>query len=181
MQTAINLFEKRGGTADGAGQKFEVKTLAFLFLRGLNMCQNFRIASNMNHCGAFDDVIFQHKRDDVWETSFLQLKHKKKSVQSMEIFAESRSAFDLMKYLQSYHIIKQQFSVANEKHPVFGGDFEHCTFLLYTNSVFNTKRELQHGRFLEDDIHNSGGSNGYVFSFSENNEEDELVTSFLNE
>ncbi|XP_069687365.1 uncharacterized protein [Periplaneta americana] len=175
----MNHFLKRDGTADGAGQRFEVKILAFLFLRGLNMCRNFRMASNMNHCGAFDDVIFQHKRDNVWQTSFLQLKHKKKSVQSMEIFAKSRSAFDLIKYLQSYHTIKQQFSAANSKHPVFGGDFEHCTFSLYTNSVFSTKRELHHGQFLKDDIHNSGGSNGYVFSFSENNEEDEFVMSLL--
>ncbi|XP_069687356.1 uncharacterized protein [Periplaneta americana] len=177
----MNHFEKRDGTADGAGQRFEVKILVFLFLRALNKRRNFRIASNMNHCGAFDDVVFQYKLDDVWETSFLQLKHKKKSVQPMEIFAESRSAFDLIKYLQSYHIIKQQFSIANKKHPVFGGDFEHCTFLLYTNSVFRKKRQLQHGRFLEDDIHNSGGSNGFVFSFNENNEEDELVMSLLNE
>ncbi|XP_069687355.1 uncharacterized protein [Periplaneta americana] len=180
-ETNMNHFQKRDGTADGAGQRFEVKILAFLFLRGLNMCRNFRMASNMNHCGAFDDVIFQHKRDNMWETSFLQLKHKKKSVQSMEIFAESRSAFNLMKYLQSYHIIKQQFSAANKNHPVFGGNFEHCTFLLYTNSVFSTKRELHHGCFLKDDIHNSGGSNGFVFSLSENNEEDEFVMSLLNE
>ncbi|XP_069687360.1 uncharacterized protein [Periplaneta americana] len=177
----MNCFEKRDGATDGAGQKFEVKILAFLFLRGLNKCQNFRIASNMNHCGVFDDVIFQHRQNNVWETSFLQLKHKKKSVQSMEIFTGSKSAFDLIKYLQSYHTIKQHFSAANRKNPVFGGDFEHCTFLLYTNSVFKTKRALHHGCFLKDDIHNSGGSNGYVFSFSENNEEDELVTSLLNE
>ncbi|XP_069687363.1 uncharacterized protein [Periplaneta americana] len=177
----MNCFEKRDGVTDGAGQKFEVEILAFLFLRGLNMCQNFRIASNMNHCGVFDDVIFQHKQDNVWKTSFLQLKHKRKSVQSMEIFARSTSAFDLIRYLQSYHTIKQQFSAANSRHPILGGDFEHCTFLLYTNSVFRTKRELHHGHFLKDDIHNSGGSNGYVFSFSENNEEDEFVMSLLKE
>ncbi|XP_069687358.1 uncharacterized protein [Periplaneta americana] len=177
----MNHFEKRDGTTDGAGQRFEVKILAFLFLRGLNMCRSFRIASNIKYCGIFDDIIFQHKRDDIWETSFLQLKHKKKSVQSMQIFAESRSAFNLIKCLQSYHTIKQEFSAANSKHPVFGGNFEHCTFFLYTNSVFSTKRELHHGCFLKDDIHNSGGSNGFVFSFNENNEEDEFVMSLLNE
>ncbi|XP_069691120.1 uncharacterized protein [Periplaneta americana] len=174
----MNHFERRGGAADGAGESFEVKVIALLFLRGHKRCQSFRIASNMEYCGAFDDVIFQYLLHDVWHTSFLQLKHKKSQTLPLKSFCMSGNDFDLLKYLQSYHTILQRFSPSSN-HPVFGADLDHCSFFLYTNAVFTTKRQLPHGQKLCEDIHNSGGENGFVFGFSEENKEDKLVISLF--
>ncbi|XP_069691160.1 uncharacterized protein [Periplaneta americana] len=173
-----NQFMKRRGTADGAGERFEVMVIALLFVRGHNRCHSFRIASNMEDCGTFDDVIFQYKLQDSWYTSFLQLKHKKSPSLPLKSFHITGNDFDLFKYLQSYHTILQRFSPTTN-HLVFAANLDHCSFFLYTNAVFNTKRQLKHGTFLYDDIHNSGGSDGFVFGFSEDNKEDKFVIALF--
>ncbi|XP_069702448.1 uncharacterized protein [Periplaneta americana] len=175
----MDSFQRRKGAVNMSGPYFEVKMLAFFFLQGLSTCQNFRIATNMDSCGALDDVIFQYKENGVWKTSFIQLKHKENIEQALKSFWASRSTSDLIKYLQSCHVIMQQFSADNNEHPVFGGNFENCTFMLYTNGVFKTKRNKNHGHFLKDDIHNSGGNNGFAFSFSKDNGEDKFIFSLL--
>jgi hypothetical protein len=60
------------------GVLYEVKTAAFLFARALNKTEEFRLASNVDGAGAFDDLVFRYRlrESDVWKTCFIQLKHK---------------------------------------------------------------------------------------------------------
>ena len=39
--------------------KYEIKTAAFLFARALNKTEDFRLASNVDGAGAFDDLVFR--------------------------------------------------------------------------------------------------------------------------
>jgi hypothetical protein len=52
---------------------------SFLFARALHKTEDFRLASNVDGAGAFDDLIFRYRliEPDVWKTFFIQLKHKK--------------------------------------------------------------------------------------------------------
>jgi hypothetical protein len=63
--------------------RYEIKMAAFLFARGLHMTGDFRLASNMDGAGAFDDLAFRYRltETDGWKTCFVQLKHKKAGVQ----------------------------------------------------------------------------------------------------
>jgi len=71
-------FPRRPGTYGQHGEKYEVKTAAFLFARALNRTEEFRLASNVDGAGAFDDLVFRYRlrETDVWKTCFIQLKHK---------------------------------------------------------------------------------------------------------
>ena len=53
---------------------------SFLFARALHKTEGFRLASNVDGTGAFDDLIFRYRlrEPDVWKICFIQLKHKKK-------------------------------------------------------------------------------------------------------
>ena len=52
---------------------------AFLFARALNRTEDFRLASNVDGAGAFDDLVFRYRLREtgVWKTCFIQLKHMK--------------------------------------------------------------------------------------------------------
>ena len=56
---------------------------AFLFARALKRTEQFRLASNVDGAGAFDDLVFRYRlrEPDVWKTCFIQLKHKERGEQ----------------------------------------------------------------------------------------------------
>ena len=58
---------------------YGVKMAAFLFARALNKTEEFRLGSNVDGAGDFDDLVFRYRlrEPDVWKTCFIQLKHKK--------------------------------------------------------------------------------------------------------
>ncbi|XP_069682158.1 uncharacterized protein [Periplaneta americana] len=173
----MEFYERRGGVANMAGELFEIKVLALLFLRGHSMTSDFRLATNMKHCGAFDDVVFQFKSLDVtnnWMSCFFQLKHKlNKQSLSIQKFHEKGSDFDLRKYFKAFCHITEQFS-GNNNNPVFTGAVDNCSFILYTNCECDTKRILKASQDASGSILNSSDRGGF-FTFLEENETDRVI------
>jgi hypothetical protein len=72
-------FSRRTGTDGLHGLMYEIKMAAFLIARALHKTEEFRLASNVECLGAFDDLVFRYrlKEPEVWKTCFIQIKRKK--------------------------------------------------------------------------------------------------------
>ena len=126
------------------GVKYEVKTAALLFARALNRTEEFRLASNVNGAGAFDDLVFRYRlrEPDVWKTCFIQLKHKDNggTIQRSSLTKMSGD-FSLLKYFKSFCEIKNNAATdCNLKQCGPFGDFE---FVIYTNEKLEKKSHTQ--------------------------------------
>jgi hypothetical protein len=54
------------------GAKYEIKMASFLFARALHKAEDFRLASNVDGAGAFDDLVFRYRTrclDDMFHTT----------------------------------------------------------------------------------------------------------------
>jgi hypothetical protein len=86
------------------GTLYEVKMAAFLFARALNKTEEFRLGSNVDGAGAFDDLVFRYRlrETDVWKTCFIQLKHKKiGGTIPRSNLTQMSGDFSLLKYFKS--------------------------------------------------------------------------------
>ena len=116
----------------------------FLFARALNKTEEFRLASNVDGAGAFDDLVFRYRlrEPDVWKTCFIQLKHKDNERTILRSSLTQISGdFSLLKYYKSYCEIKNNSTTHhNLKQCGPFGDFE---FVIYTNINIESKSPPQ--------------------------------------
>ncbi|KAJ4448806.1 hypothetical protein ANN_00197 [Periplaneta americana] len=173
------IYKKRKGFADGAGLQYEIKITALLFLRALKHTQHFRIATNLEEAGAFDDIVIAYKseKSETWRTSFIQLKHKiSERLITMHSLLDlkSKGDFRLSKYCNSYNEIKGQFQISNKEHPVFGGDFNDSEYVIFTNAKMdpNLSKRLGQSQCAIQTLLKPSTDTGYAFSFSETSDKD---------
>ena len=107
---------------------------AFLIARALHKTEEFRLASNVECLGAFDDLVFRYrlKEPEVWKTCFIQIKRKKTEGKiQLSSLMKMSGDFSLFKYFESYCQIKSKASTDhNLKHC---GPFNDFEFVIYTN------------------------------------------------
>ncbi|XP_069702720.1 uncharacterized protein [Periplaneta americana] len=172
-------FEKTKGCADGAGQEYEIKVPALLFLRALQHTQQFRIATNFAEAGAFDDVVIAYKKNDSekWITCFIQLKHKtsKYPITFRDLTNLKKIGdFNLIKYYKSYTEIKERFRDVSREHPVFQGDYEDSEYVIFTNAKMNPQLSQRHrqSHSISQPLLQVNSEASAVFSFNETSDDD---------
>jgi hypothetical protein len=102
---------KGTGSAQIHGQNFEYKFCALVFLRATNRGQKFKLASNVEGLGAFDDVFVEYLDDNCRKKHiFVQLKSKAKRLITMPQLKTKDGDFSLRKYYESYIKIEEKFS-----------------------------------------------------------------------
>ncbi|XP_069675895.1 uncharacterized protein [Periplaneta americana] len=124
-------YKKTGSACSMSGAMYEVKLSGLLFLRGVNEGQEFRIASNMEAGGKFDDIVFSFGGN----TTFVQLKHKtgKRQTITARNLMEEKGDFSITKYYKSYCELKNKWG----QHPDLQhwGPFRDVRFVVYTNAA----------------------------------------------
>ena len=87
---------KDKGSAQIHGQIFEYKVCALVFLRATNKGYKFKLASNMEGYGKFDDVVVEYQDDNCRKKHiFLQLKSKIKGQEIRSVEKKMRSLYIL--------------------------------------------------------------------------------------
>jgi len=146
---------------------YEIKMAAFLFARALHKTEEFRLASNVDGLGAFDDMVFRYrlKEQEVWKTCFIQFKHKKTEGKiQLSSLINMSGDFSLFKYFESYCQIKSKASTDhNLKHC---GPFDDFQFVIYTNGRLEINSTLQ-GDVDPLNILSSGTDCGKYITFDE--------------
>ncbi|KAF2901038.1 hypothetical protein ILUMI_05150 [Ignelater luminosus] len=131
-------YKVRSGTND-SGKLYEIKTAVLLSLKCcLEDLEHFWIASNVNECGAFDDIIlFKKEWNKEGITYLLQLKHQDaaKDIVKDQILATSGD-FSLSKYLDS--CLKLSVTISDQttkKSDIINHlrDNPQMTYILFTN------------------------------------------------
>jgi hypothetical protein len=147
---------------------YEIKMAAFLFVRALHKTAEFRLASNVDGLGAFDDLVFRYrlKEQNVWKTCFIQLKHKEKGGTFPQSSLINMSGeFSLFKYFESYCQIKSKLSTEQSlKHY---GKFDDFEFVIYTNARIKTNSSLERANSEHLSILSSGTNGGKYITFDE--------------
>jgi hypothetical protein len=146
---------------------------AFLFARGLNRTEEFRLASNLDGAGVFDDLVFKYrlKERDVWKTCFIQLKHKKNGGKIKRSCLKQISGdFSLFKYFQSYCEIKK--NAATNPNLKKCGLFDDFEFVIYTNGSMKSNSQLQGGISDPLSILSSEEDSGKYLTFNKNQDKD---------
>ena len=147
---------------------YEVKTAAFLFARALHKTEDFRLASNVDGAGTFDDLVFRYrlKEPDVWKTCFIQLKHKKnEGTIKRSSLTQMSGDFSLFKYFGSYCQIKSETSTDPNLQQC--GPFDDFEFVIYTNARMEGNSALQGGDSDPVSILSSGINYGKYITFDE--------------
>ena len=89
---------------------------AFLFARALHKTDEFHLASNADGAGAFHDSVFRYRlrKRDVWNTCFIQLKHKiSERTTRHSRLTQISGDFSLFKYFESYCRLKIKYSTGS--------------------------------------------------------------------
>ena len=166
-------FQRRPGTYGQHGELYEVKMAELLFARALNKTQEFRLASNVDGVGAFDDLVFRYrlKKPDVWKTCFLQLKHKKNggTIQPSSLIQMSGD-FSLFKYFKSYCEIKH--NAATDRNLKEYGPFVDFEFVIYTNAKMENNHPLKGGESDPLSIMSSGTDKVKCITFDKTQDKD---------
>ncbi|KAJ8712495.1 hypothetical protein PYW07_005337 [Mythimna separata] len=124
------LYSKRAGTSGISGQLYESKLISLLYFRALQdkRIKEFKLASNINNIGAFDDICFTAEVDGFEKpiAVFIQAKHKENKNQILKM--------DLEIYFNSYLKIRQCFN--QSKDLFFKGSYDEveCLFVFYTTA-----------------------------------------------
>ncbi|KAJ9590273.1 hypothetical protein L9F63_027888, partial [Diploptera punctata] len=142
-----------------AGEWFEVKMAALLFIRGVNQSQKFHLACNMKAGGSLDDIVFTNGK----QAMFLQLKHRKdieKTITERQLL-QLTGKFSLFEYYKSYKTIKQQWTV--HKDLKLCGKFEESAFIIYSNAGMNHEG----GNICSKEWHHIASTGGINFQITE--------------
>jgi len=170
---ALPKFRRRPGSVGLHGELYGVKMAAFLFARALNKTEEFRLASNVDGAGDFDDLVFRYRlrEPDVWKTCFIQLKHKKKErTIRYSSLTQMSGDFSLLKYFKSFCEIKNNASLdRNLKECGLFVDFE---FVIYTNARMEGGFTLQGGDSDPLSILSSGTNGGKYVTFDKTRDKD---------
>ncbi|KAF2903364.1 hypothetical protein ILUMI_02820, partial [Ignelater luminosus] len=162
-------YTVRPGTID-SGKPYEIKTTALLSLKCcLKNLEQFWIASNMNECGDFDDVVlFKKERKKKGVTYLIQLKHQDTPAQITRkdiLEGKRHKEFYLIKYLDSCAKLSDTIANQNTQQSEVIDHFKNnpaITYIIFTNR--NVAEELE---FL-DPIRSSSdlvNINGNVYKF----------------
>ena len=141
---------------------------AFLFARALNKTEDFRLASNVDGAGAFDDLVLRYRlrEPDVWKTCFIQLKHKKsEGTIKFSSLTQMSGEFSLFKYFESYCQIKSKAST--DRNLKQCGPFDEFEFVIYTNARMEGNYSLRGEKSDPVSIIHSGKSIGKCITFDE--------------
>jgi len=144
---------------------------AFLFARALDKTEDFRLASNVDGVGNFDDLVFRYrlKEPNVWKSCFIQLKHKKNGgTIHRSSLTQMSGEFSLFKYFGSYCHIK----VSADRNLKHIGPFDDFEFVIYTNAMMKGNSALQGGDSDPVSILSSGPDYGKYVTFDEHNDTD---------
>jgi hypothetical protein len=170
---ALPKFHRRPGTCGLHGVLYEFKTAAFLFARALNKTEEFRLASNVDGAGAFDDLVIRYRlrEPDVWKTCFIQLKHKYNggTIQRSSLTKMSGD-FSLLKYFKSFCEIKD--NSGTEPNLKECGPFVDFEFVIYTNARMKSNFPLQGGASDPLSILSSGTDCGKYIAFDKDSDKD---------
>jgi len=133
-------YERDKGTAQIHGHLFEYKFCALSYLRARNKGKNFKLASNVEGHGKFDDVFVEYldnnsRKKDI----FVQLKSRERSTIAMKDLLEIKGDFSLRKYYESYIEIGKKFNCSGGVK--LEGSIDESLFIIYTNA--DVGRNLQ--------------------------------------
>jgi septum formation topological specificity factor MinE len=126
----------------GVGSEYEVLIPAYFALK-LNTedIEDFKIQSNVENVGKFDDVVIDVTKNKTEVSFAIQLKHKEnKSKQLLPAYLQAKkSDFSLKKYCESF----KGLSDVNKQRQ----------FILYTNAEFDSERTAEVTKFtmIQDD------------------------------
>ncbi|CAH0599547.1 unnamed protein product [Chrysodeixis includens] len=127
------MYKKRPGTSSVRGHLYETKLLSLIQFRARHdeRIEEFKLATNVDNIGAFDDICFRAKVKglDREIAVFVQAKHKERD----QVFTLSNTK--LTKYFESYLRIERTFE-QDKKEPLFEGLSKNvdCLLVLYTNA-----------------------------------------------
>ncbi|KAF2905112.1 hypothetical protein ILUMI_01061 [Ignelater luminosus] len=162
-------YKVRPGTID-SGKVYEIKTVALLCLKCcLEDLEHFWIASNVNECGALDDIIlFKKERNKKGVTYLIQVKHQDaaKDVVKDQILALDGN-FSLKRYLDSCLKLSDTISNQTTKKSDIIDHLRNNPQMVYI--LFTNKDIAGDFEFLEP---NTSGSdlinvNGNVYGFKQ--------------
>ncbi|XP_058455291.1 uncharacterized protein LOC131432792 [Malaya genurostris] len=111
---------RKSGTAGIEGSLYQIKLLTLFLYRGIKQCYSFRLATEMENAGKFDDIVFKYSNAKETEESLcLQAKHRldeSKKICYEDLLTESAGDYSLVKYFFSYQktIEKKSFGVIKE-------------------------------------------------------------------
>jgi len=151
---------------------------AFLFARALNRTAQFRLASNVDGVGAFDDLVFRYKlrEPDVWKTCFIQLKHKDKRGEiQLSCLTKMTGDFSLWEYFKSYCEIRNNAATKRSREQF--GNLDEFEFVIYTNGNIGNTPSLQGGESDPLSILSSGTDKGKYITFDKDN--DKHISDFF--
>ena len=126
---------KRKGTAGIDGLNYEYKFCAIVYLRAKNKGYKFKLASNEEKLGAFDDVEVEYLDGNSSKRHiFVQLKSiAKRNITMSELKKEKKGDFSLRKYYDSYLQIEKNFN-SSEVGAKMDGSIDESLFIIYTNT-----------------------------------------------
>jgi hypothetical protein len=134
----LNSSKTKEGVAGEVGWQFEIKMAAHIGLLGLKENENFKLYSNFENSGNFDDIVYETDN----RSYRLQLKHS--SIPNTQILHWDEMKKILLKCLESYSHIKE-----SEKEK-----FDKMNFIIYTNRELakglseHERKELEPGIFF---------------------------------
>jgi hypothetical protein len=132
------LYQRQTGDKLIHGLNFQYKLCALVFLRMKNLGYNFKLGSNVEGLGKFDDVVVEYLDDNSRKKHvFVQLKSKLRcTITLLELLGKKRKgnvkskcAFSLRKYYETYN----NFNCGGEEIKMEGSTDENL-FIIYTNA-----------------------------------------------
>jgi hypothetical protein len=127
-------YVKDKGSAQIHGHMFEYKFCALVYLSAKNKGCKFKVASNMEGVGAFDDVVVEYLDDNSRKKHiFVQLKSKVKQSITIDKLLAERGDFSLCKYYDSYIKVEENFN-CSEGGVKLDGRTDESLFIIYTNT-----------------------------------------------
>jgi len=146
---------------------------AFLFARALNETEEFKLASNVDGAGNFDDLVFRYRLKEtcVCKTCFIQLKHRKTGHKfKRSCLKNNDEKLNLLHFFKSYCKIKK--NAATERNLSQYGQFVDSEFVIYTNGKMGGKSTYKGDESDPLSILSSGKDKGKYITFDEKSEND---------
>ena len=158
MQTEWYKKDKR--SAQIHGQNFEYKFCALTYLRAKNKGLHFKLASNVEGLGKFDDLFVEYLDENSREKNiFVQLKSRTtKWPVNLGDLLDYKGPFSLSAYYYSYIEMEKKFNCSG-KGVKLKGSIDESLFILYTNADFEqTLKSYNVTDFNQEEFLMTGGS-----------------------
>ena len=127
-------YKKRKGTTGIKGYAFEFKLCGLAYLRAKEKWRKFKLASNVDGHGAFDDILIEYiNSKSSLSHIFVQLKSTKSERITLGKLKGNNKDFGLNKYYESYIDIEEKFNRTGESVKIDSG-IDGRMFILYSNA-----------------------------------------------